>query len=266
MLLLALPFGLLVGASLGALGGGGSILTVPVLVYALSQSTSAATTGSLVIVGLSALAGTVGHARAHHVRWGRGAVFGVLGIAGSYVGSRLNAKVDPHVLLSAFAGLMLVAAYVMWRRRATAPRAMVEHPKASEVPLTRRIDAACLAKMLGAATAVGLLTGFFGVGGGFVIVPALVLVLGFEMPVAIGTSLLVIAINAGSAFVSRLHTGLHADWLLLLAFTASAVAGTWIGGRIASRVSTLRLTTGFTVLLVVGALLLSAANLPAALA
>jgi uncharacterized membrane protein YfcA len=101
-----------------------------------------------------------------------------------------------------------------------------------------------------AATAVGLLTGFFGVGGGFVIVPALVLALGFDMPVAVGTSLLVIAINSAVALAVRLGGHVHLDWTLLGAFTVAALVGTLAGSRIASRVDAARLTTAFTVLLI----------------
>ena len=114
---LAIPLGLLIGLSLGALGGGGSILTVPALVYVLGQSPVAATTGSLVIVGITALTGMVAHARAGRVRVGQGLLFGVLGVAGSWYGSRLSASVAPAVLLAAFSVLMLVVAGVMIARQ-----------------------------------------------------------------------------------------------------------------------------------------------------
>ena len=106
MLALALPIGLLIGLSLGALGGGGSILTVPALVYLFGQDTHAATTGSLLIVGVTALAGMMAHHRAGRVRIVQGLVFGVLGIVGAYVGSQLSASVPPAVLLAAFSVLM----------------------------------------------------------------------------------------------------------------------------------------------------------------
>ena len=104
-------------------------------------------------------------------------------------------------------------------------------------------------KVVAAATGVGLLTGFFGVGGGFVIVPALVLALGFEMPVAVGTSLLVIAINSAAALAARLGGHVHLDWPLLGVFIAAALAGTLAGNRVASRVDASRLTAAFTILL-----------------
>ena len=117
-------------------------------------------------------------------------------------------------------------------------------------------------KIVTAATAVGLLTGFFGVGGGFVIVPALVLALGFEMPVAVGTSLLVIAINSAVALAARFGSHVHLDWRLLAIFTVAALAGTFAGNRIASRVDASRLTAAFTVLLVAVAVYSLCRSLP----
>ena len=118
MLAIAVPAGLLIGLSLGALGGGGSILTVPVLVYLLHQAPHAATTGSLLIVGIAAAGGMIAHWRAGRVRLWPGVTFGVLGVAGSYAGTRLSSSVPPDLLLSLFAGLMLVAAAAMLRRQA----------------------------------------------------------------------------------------------------------------------------------------------------
>ena len=118
-------------------------------------------------------------------------------------------------------------------------------------------------KIVAAATGVGLLTGFFGVGGGFVIVPALVLALGFEMPVAVGTSLLVIAINSAAAFIARLGGHVHLDWPLLGVFIVAALAGTLAGNRVASRVDASRLTAAFTILLVAVAAYSLVRSLPA---
>ncbi len=118
----ALAAGLLIGLTLGALGGGGSILTVPALVYLLGQSPHQATTASLIVVGIAAAAGAVMHARAGRVRLAHGAAFGVLGIAGSYAGSRASAAVPANVLLAGFGMLMLaVAAGMIWRRRGRGP-------------------------------------------------------------------------------------------------------------------------------------------------
>lgn len=277
MLVLALPLGLLIGLSLGALGGGGSILTVPALVYLLDQDTHAATTGSLLIVGVTALAGMVAHHRAGRVRVAQGLVFGVLGIAGSYAGSRLSAAVAPAAVLAAFSVLMLVVAAVMFGRarrvRGGLPAAGV--PTGTDVSGARIITVrpvfACACpralKVLATATVVGVLTGFFGVGGGFAVVPALVLSLGFTMPDAVGTSLLVIAINSASALISRVGQGndghrADLDWTLIGVFTLVAIVGSLVGGRLATRVRPDRLIAAFTMLLVTVALYMAARSFP----
>ena len=211
--LLASPLGFLIGVSLGALGGGGSILAVPALVYAAGQTPKHATTTSLVLVALTAMIGIVPHWRAGRVRFAAGAMFGLAGIGGSLLGSHWNKSANPDVLLLAFSGLMLVAAYGMWRRaRNPQPCAPLPSVGAAAAPPAAamrsvRIDTLTTVKVIVAGTIVGFLTGFFGVGGGFVIVPALVLALGFSMPEAVGTSLLVIAINSGVALTTRLQAG-----------------------------------------------------------
>ena len=216
MLSIAVAAGLLIGVLLGALGGGGSILTVPVLVYLLHQEPHAATAGSLLIVGITAAAGTIAHWRTGRVRLAPGIAFGVLGVAGSYAGTRLSSSVPPDLLLSLFAGLMLAAAAAMLRRR---PGTAGQDERAGGSTIVRRA-----LTIIAAATGVGLLTGFFGVGGGFVIVPALVLLLGFDMPAAVGTSLLVIAINSAAALAARLGGPVSHDWALLAVFTVLLIA------------------------------------------
>jgi len=265
VLVLAIPIGLLIGLSLGALGGGGSILTVPALVYLLGQDTQAATTGSLLIVGVTALAGASAHRRAAHVRVASGVVFGVLGIAGTYVGSRLSAHVAPDALLAAFSLLILIVAAAMFARSRRGDE--VRATRADEGPIIRlRPSFACscprAATVVLTATVVGLMTGFFGVGGGFVIVPALVLVLGFPMPVAVGTSLLVISINSASALIARLGHGLALDWALIGSFTAAAIVGSQLGGRVASQVKPRLLARAFALLLVAVALYTAARSIP----
>ena len=258
MLAIAVPAGLLIGLSLGALGGGGSILTVPVLVYLLHQAPHTATTGSLLIVGIAAAGGMIAHWRAGRVRLWPGVTFGVLGVAGSYAGTRLSSSVPPDLLLSLFAGLMLVAAAAMLRRRrgtaGPGDRAAENRPGAARAPAGRiawpphgtTAAARQGLKIIVAATGVGLITGFFGVGGGFVIVPVLVLALGFDMPAAVGTSLLVIAINSATALAVRLGSHPSLDWPLLGVFTIAALAG----HRVASRAGASRLTAAFAVLLI----------------
>ena len=256
--LVASPLGFLIGLSLGALGGGGSILAVPALVYAAGQSPRGATATSLVLVGIAALVGMAAHWRAGRVRVGTGVVFGLTGIGGSIAGSALNGGLDPNVLLLGFSGLVLVAA---WRMLVGCPSCtkVGEAGAIDEAgPLTdggvavavrSRIDVSQVAKLVIVGTAVGFLTGLFGVGGGFVIAPALALVIGLPMPEAIGTSLLVIAINCAAALASRLATT-SIDWGTTIPFTIAAVAGVTAGGRIADRLDAKRSLRWFAALLV----------------
>lgn len=261
--LLASPLGFLIGLSLGALGGGGSILAVPALVYAAGQTPKQATTTSLVLVAMTALIGIVPHWRAGRVRMAPGLLFGLVGIGGSLLGSHWNTSVDEDVLLLAFAALMLVAAWAMWRRNRPAqaePRAV---GAASTVSVTQvRLDAATIVKVVLAGSGVGLLTGFFGVGGGFVIVPALVLALHFTMPEAVGTSLLVITINAVIALGSRLDAG-SIDWGTVIPFTIASLAGVIAGGRLAGKVDSSVLQRWFVWLLVAVAVYTAASSIVA---
>jgi uncharacterized membrane protein YfcA len=250
--LLASPLGLLIGVSLGALGGGGSILAVPALVYAAGQTPKHATTTSLVLVAITALIGIIPHWRAHRVRFGAGTVFGLVGVAGSLLGSRWNQAADPDLLLLAFAGLMVVAAAAMWRRTgrpASPARSLGAAAAPVPIALARPFELATLLKVAAAGTVVGLLTGFFGVGGGFVIVPALVLALGFTMPEAVGTSLLVITINSVVALSTRFHSG-AIEWGTVIPFTLASLLGVVIGTRLASTKDSTSLQRWFVVLLV----------------
>ncbi len=250
--LLASPLGFLIGISLGALGGGGSILAVPALVYAAGQSPKHATTTSLVLVGLTALIGIAPHWRAGRVRFFAGTIFGLAGIGGSLLGSHWNAAADPNVLLLAFAGLMLVAAYGMWRRVHNAPQPVAHSvgAAAATVVAPRRIDTNMVVRVIVAGSVVGFLTGFFGVGGGFVIVPGLVLALGFTMPEAIGTSLLVITINSVVALSTRLQTG-SIEWGTVVPFTVASLLGVIVGSRLASTRDSSSLQRWFVALLVI---------------
>jgi len=286
-LLLALPLGLLVGLALGALGGGGSILAVPALVYVVGLGPKEAVTTSLVVVGVAALGGMVGHWRAGRVRVVAGLWFSMAGVAGSLLGSRLNRAVNPDVLLAAFAGVMVIAAWRMWvtgRRKNRIAAALSGRTSSPSVPIattspptsvpapTVQVDTtsgehqtaatsavskahkarprlSTVVKVVAAGTVVGFMTGFFGVGGGFIIVPALVLALGFDMPTAVGTSLLVIAVNCAVALTSRLATT-GVDWHVALPFTVAALAGAVAGNHVASRTRASTLLRWFAGLLV----------------
>ena len=257
---------------------------MPALVYVLGQDPRTATTSSLLIVGVTSLIALIPHARSGRVRFGQGLLFGALGTAGSLAGTALSATVPPQVLLTAFAALMLLVAVLMLRRssrRAAGRRADdgaagadgIGFGDPSLVPLAtlRPLTCACprVAKLLVTATLVGAMTGFFGVGGGFVLVPALVLALAFPMPVAVGTSLLVIAVNSATALAGRLAgpgpqaAGAHLDWAVIAVFTAAAVLGSLAGSRIASRTNPAQLARAFAVLLVAVALYTAARSIPA---
>lgn len=245
MILGALALGALIGLALGALGGGGSVLTVPALVFALGLTAQEATTGSLVIVGVTAAIATVGHARAGHTRWRPGLALAAFGLPASLLGTALNRRADEDVLLLAFAALMLVAATGMLLRA----HADDDDPPPARPGGTLTRTRVSTAKLAVAGLGIGLLTGFLGVGGGFVVVPVLVVLLGFEMPVAVGTSLLVIALNSGVALAARAQHGTFV-WSVIVPFTIAAVLGSLVGARASDRVPASELTRAFAGLLV----------------
>jgi uncharacterized membrane protein YfcA len=268
-LAVALVAGALIGLSLGALGGGGSILAVPVLVYGLGQSPLQATTGSLAVVGVASVLGAVSAYRAGHVLPGRGAAFGLVAVGGAVAGARLAAHAPESLLLAAFSLLMLVVGGVMLARllrsrggddrRGVRPEPILRlHPR----PRCRCRKAA---EVVGTATVVGLVTGFLGVGGGFLVVPALVLALGLPMDLAAGTSLVVIAISSAAALAVRAGSGAAPDWgVVLLLTTASSLAAV-TGARLAGRVDPRRLGAAFTGVVVLVALATAGQALPAVL-
>ncbi|GAA2797282.1 sulfite exporter TauE/SafE family protein [Kitasatospora sp. CM 4170] len=227
---LAIAASLLIGVLLGILGGGGSMLTVPILVYLAGQDTKQAITTSLFVVGVTSIAGLISHARAGRVRWRTGTLFGLAGMAGAYAGGRAAAHIPDTVLLIAFALMMLATAAAMLR----GPRKTTQQAQ-SEPPLHR---------LLLQGLVVGAVTGILGAGGGFLIVPALALLAGLPMGIAIGTSLLVIAMNSFAGLAGHI-SGAHLDWNLALAVTAAAVLGSLIGGRYAGRIPQHTLRTGF---------------------
>ena len=239
----ALALSLLIGLSLGLLGGGGSILAVPVLVYIARVDVHAAIGMSLAIVGATALVGGLVHARAGRVDLRAGALFGVAGMIAAPLGARASHLVAPRLLLLLFAALMLGVGALMLRGGGEV-RTSRRPPKLA-VPL--------------AGLAVGLLTGFLGVGGGFLIVPALTLLAGLELPVAVGTSLLVITANSAAGLVSHLRQG-EMPVGLTAAFTLSAVVGALAGVRLSSRLDAAGLRRGFALFVIAVGLALLAKN------
>lgn len=250
--MLAAVLGLVVGAVVGGLGGGGGVLTVPVLVYLLGQSVQDATTGSVLIVGVTAAAGVLARLRGgidHRV----GLPFAAVGVPVAWAGTLANRSVSPSVLLIAFAVLTLLAAGAMLldaRGGSAAPGSVPESSgEAGRAAAVRtRMGVGVVVKVVVAGAAVGFLTGFLGVGGGFLVVPVLVLALRMPMSLAIGTSLMVILVNSAAAFAFRLGD-LHPDWAVIAPFACAAVVGSYLGKRVADRLSGRVLTRAFAVLL-----------------
>jgi uncharacterized protein len=244
-LVLALLLSLLIGLSLGLLGGGGSILTVPILVYALGVEAKEAIATSLLVVGVTSVAAVIPHARAGAVRWRTGLIFGAAGMAGAYGAGRVAHFIPAAVLLLAFALMMLVTAVAMLRGR-RGPE--VEGGETSELPVL---------KVLGEGLVVGAVTGLVGAGGGFLVVPALVLLGGLPMHAAVGTSLLVIALKSAAGFVGYLGH-VEIDWSLAGVVSASAVVGSLLGSRLAGRIPQDVLRRGFAwFVLVMGAVMVA---------
>lgn len=234
-----------IGLSLGLLGSGGSIITVPVLVYLVDQPEKVAIAGSLGVVGAIALVGALQNALRGAVSWRSVLGFGLPGMAGTVGGAWLSGHVAGAVQLTVFAGVMLAAAVMMFRR--AEPPAVPPPPRA--LPLLA-VD----------GVAVGALTGFVGVGGGFLILPALVLLGGLGMHAAIGTSLAIIALNAFSGFAKHLQLlsaqGLALDWVVLAKFVVLGAAGSVVGSRLAHLLPQRALRRGFAVFLVLMAALI----------
>lgn len=312
-ILVALLLAVLIGLTLGAVGGGGSILAVPVLVGVAGLAVTEATTASLIVVGTSSAIGLLAALRSGSVRVPTGVAFGLAGIGGAAIGTRLNRGLDEGVLLIGFAMLMAVVAakmlhglaagnglaagprsertdgdrtpggqdtYTMVGPNRTDPSPAAGIPVGSvefgaigstssaddrdtlvvtaQVPPSESAPrqtgpAATILKVLAAGSLVGLLTGLFGVGGGFVIVPALMFLLGFDIRSATATSLLVIAINSAVALVLRADLASVA-WDVVAPFTALSTVGVLLGRRIADRVPRRTLSAVLTVLITVMAL------------
>ena len=233
MFWLTLALAVVVGITLGVFGGGGSILTVPLLVYVAGLDTKPAIATSLVVVGATAIGALVAHARAGRVQWRTGLVFGATAMVGAYAGGRIGPMVPDLVLLVGFALMMLATSVAMIRGRRERPSAE-EHRQA---PLIR---------VLVEGVVVGLVTGIVGAGGGFLVVPALVLLGGLPMATAVGTSLLVIAMKSFAALAGYL-TAVQIDWGLAASVTALALVGSVIGGWLAGRIDPDRLRRGFGV-------------------
>lgn len=237
---LTLGIGFAIGLVLGLLGGGGSILTVPALVYVAGQAPQVAVTASLIIVGANSAAGAMLNWRT--LNWQVALIFGGAGMGMAYIFAGFSKHLSPTLLLVLFALLMLVVGGLMLRRGQTQTRHEPRH----------------WSVVLGAGATVGALTGLLGVGGGFLIVPALVMLVGMPMSQAVATSLMVISMNSAAGLLG--HVGVHVDWGLVLLFVALGLVGTLVGTRLAQHIPNQALQKIFASFVVIMALGLLADN------
>lgn len=237
-LLVVVALGLVIGALLGLLGGGGSILAVPALVYVVGLPLAEAVPTSLLVVGISSAAAVL--PRLRQVQWRLAAIFSATGAAAAVAGTALNRLLEPSIVLLGFAVVMVAAALRMLR-------GADDVGGSCALPGGGVNWRSCLPKAAASGVVVGFLTGLFGVGGGFLIVPALTLLLGLPMVTAAATSLVVIVANSASAFAA--HSGdTHIDATVAIAFTAAAVLTSLAAGRLAPRLPGHRLRRWFAYL------------------
>lgn len=241
-LVLGYALAALIGLSLGLMGGGGSILTVPIFVYVLAFDPKLAIAMSLPVVGVTSLVGAIGHWRAGNVNLKTAALFGIVAMSAAYAGARLAAFLSGAVQLSLLAVIMLAAAISMFIN--------ARRPPSPTTAKSSNERSASLRLLLSVALCVGLVTGVVGIGGGFLIVPALVLFGRISMKQAVGTSLLVIAMNCASGFAGYMGR-VDIPWIFVLGFTAVAVLGILAGTYLVRYVSQRGLKQAFSVFLIV---------------
>lgn len=242
MLALAALLAVFIGAAVGLLGGGGSILTTPLLVYVMGFDPKQAIAASLFVVAVTSAFGLIHYARAGRVRWKTGLIFGAAGMVGAFAGGQIGARLPGGLLLAAFAIMMAATAIAMVRGRRQVPGAGHGGRSIPRIILDGLI--------------VGLVTGMVGAGGGFLVVPALVLLGGLPMQIAVGTSLLVVMMKSVAGFLGyvlsfgggsivSLNPQVEFNWTVTLVITAFAIIGSFIGAAISPRVHPDRLRKGF---------------------
>ena len=237
---ITLALGAVIGVLLGLLGGGGSILAVPALVYVLGLGIEQAIPISLIVIAIASATGALPKVCARQVQWRLAGIFAAAGIPATFVGSAIGRHLPQPVIMSGFAVVMVVAGVRMLLDRGDTGTAC----RVGDSGINWR---RCAPRSIPAGFLVGLLTGLFGVGGGFLIVPALVLLLGVEMPIAIGTSLLIIVANSAAGVLAHLNA-ITVDASITAAFVGTAVAGSLIAGHVGTKVDTHRLAHWFAYL------------------
>ncbi|MDF9279034.1 sulfite exporter TauE/SafE family protein [Arthrobacter sp. EH-1B-1] len=248
-LLATVLLSVVIGLSLGLLGGGGSILTVPILTYVAGLDAKEAIAASLFVVGVTSAVSAIDHARKGRVKWRTGLIFGAAGMAGAFGGGLLGGRIPGTILMIAFALMMVATSIAMIRGRKGKTRASTND---GELPI---------GKVIVEGLIVGLVTGLVGAGGGFLVVPALALLGGLSMPIAVGTSLVVIALKSFAGLAGYLTT-VTLDWGLIAAVTAAAVLGSLIGSRLAGRIPEAALRKGFGIFVLVMGVFVLVQELP----
>ncbi|MGC9140148.1 sulfite exporter TauE/SafE family protein [Athalassotoga sp.] len=238
--ILDIGYGTIIGLSLGLTGAGGSIITIPILIYLLNMNAHVTTGTSLVIVGVGALAGAIQYSfgKTKYLHWRIGFLFAIAGIVGAFLGSYFNALLPSYLILYLFATLMVIIGIMMLREK--------NYAKETGAPSLKNVRGLSeWLKFVGAGLFIGFMTGFFGVGGGFLIVPVLVLILDFPMKHAIATSLMVIALNCLWGILSRLSGVGTIAWGTALYLVIGAVICIVIGVLIAKKIKAGSLTKIF---------------------
>lgn len=247
MLVIAAVLGLAIGLIVGSVGGGGAILALPVLVYVLGEPVGPAASGALVVVAIAAAVGAGSMARNGQVCWRLALTFAAPAGAGALLGTVAGGAISAALLVLLFVPVMLVAAFTTWQR-AGAGAGDDGDGDACPPP--------AIARVLCAGLAVGLLTGFFGVGGGFVIVPVLTLWFGVGFRRAVATSLVIITLTGIVALLAHLVTGSEIDAILALALALPTALGAFVGARVSERLPAAALSRAFAVVVCLVALLL----------
>ncbi|WP_433038172.1 sulfite exporter TauE/SafE family protein [Actinomycetospora sp. CA-053990] len=240
---LAALLGAVVGALLGLVGGGGGILAVPTLVYGLGLPLSAAVPASLVVIGLASAVAVAPRAR-RDVNWRLAAIVGAAGVPAALLGGVVNHRLDQQILLLAFAAIMIVAGVRMLR-------ATDESGGVCDLPDGGVAWRRCLPRAIATGLAVGFLTGLLGVGGGFLLVPAMIIALGLRTPIAVATSLVVIVVNSAAGLAPYLigaDAGVGFDWPVIATFALAAIVASLPAARLARHIPAARLRRGFAVL------------------
>lgn len=253
MIWAVIGFGVLIGVALGLVGGGGGILAVPALVYGLGMPMSAAVPGSLVIVGASSAIAVVPRLR-RDISWPLAIVLGGIGALTATGGAAVNRLLDQNVLLLIFAVIMIIAGV----------RMLLPNPETKRAGCLDDEGAmrwrACLPKAIGTGIVIGFLTGLLGVGGGFLIIPALVLILGVPMSTAVGTSLVIIVFNSAGGLLSH-YSELSGQWPTTIIFTVSAMIASALASLLGRKIPDRFLTRGFATLILVLAIVIGTQSL-----